>query len=406
MSAAPVPGIGRLLADPAAGQPSADYTRTFTPGVLMEGQVLGQQGASTLVRVDGRVLAFTLPGSWAAGTRLSLQYLGSGSDGLRFLLRTAAAADAGPEQVSLSRDGQSLQSFLAKAPAQLQSPAPLLARPQIDPLPIAAALQRGLQQSGLFYESHLLAWTQGQWSQAALLQEPQGQLSSLLRGGALANPESGATAGAASGGPVATESFAEASLPPVTAVLAGRASMAATGMAQSTPNAGQKAADALARAVMPNGSVEQGTPQLASDTYRQMALLAGTPSSAATSQNLVASHLAPLVGQQLQTLAQQQLQWSGALWPGQWLEWKLRRGTDEAPGEDDGGAKQTAAEAIHWDSTLRLQLPHLGAVEARLRLHGQRLWLDLDGDQAATLQAAYGELHQALQALGLEVFRS
>lgn len=157
---------------------------------------------------------------------------------------------------------------------------------------------------------------------------------------------------------------------------------------------------------MPNGSVEQGTPQLASDTYRQMALLAGTPSSAATSQNLVASHLAPLVGQQLQTLAQQQLQWSGALWPGQWLEWKLRRGTDEAPGEDDGGAKQTAAEAIHWDSTLRLQLPHLGAVEARLRLHGQRLWLDLDGDQAATLQAAYGELHQALQALGLEVFRS
>jgi len=409
VSAAPVPGIGRLLADPAAGQPSADYTRTFTPGVLMEGQVLGQQGASTLVRVDGRVLAFTLPGSWAAGTRLSLQYLGSGSDGLRFLLRTAPAADAGPEQVSLSRDGQSLQSLLAKAPAQLQSPAPLLARPQIDPLPIAAALQRGLQQSGLFYESHLLAWTQGQWSQAALLQEPQGQLSSLLRGGAVANPEPGAAAGAAPTGPVAAETFAEASPPPVTAALAGRSATAATGVSQRSPNAGQTAAaDALAPASMPNGSAEQGTPQLASDTYRQMAVLAGTTGSTATTgQNLaVASHLAPLVGQQLQTLAQQQLQWSGALWPGQWLEWKLRRGTDEAPGEDDGGAKQTAAEAIHWDSTLRLQLPHLGAVEARLRLQGQRLWLDLDGDQAATLQAAYGELHRALQALGLEVFRS
>ena len=373
----------------------------------MEGQVLGQQGASTLVRVDGRVLAFPLPDSWAAGTRLSLQYLGSGSDGLRFLLRTAAAADAVPEQVSLSRDGQSLQSFLAKAPAQVQSSAPLLVRPQIDPLPTAAALQRGLQQSGLFYESHVLAWTQGQWSQAALLQEPQGQLSNLLRGGALANPGPGAAAGAAPRGPVAAETSAEASPPPATAALAGRSATAATGVSQSTANAGQTAAaDALAPASMPNGSAEQGVPQLASDTFRQMAVLAGTPGSAATSQNLVASHLAPLVGQQLQTLAQQQLQWSGALWPGQWLEWKLRRGTDEAPGEGDDGAKQTAAEAIHWDSTLRLQLPHLGAVEARLRLQGQRLWLDLDGDQAATLQAAYGELHQALQALGLKVFRS
>ncbi|MCY0871350.1 MAG: flagellar hook-length control protein FliK, partial [Acidithiobacillus caldus] len=124
---------------------------------------------------------------------------------------------------------------------------------------------------------------------------------------------------------------------------AGRSATAATGVSQSSPNAGQTAAaDALAPARMPNGSAEQGVPQLASDTYRQMALLAGTTSSATTSQNLVASHLAPLVGQQLQTLAQQ-LQWSGALWPGQWLEWKLRRGTDEAPGEDDGGAKQTAA---------------------------------------------------------------
>lgn len=192
----PLLGLGRPVADPAAMGSTSNKATTLTPGALLEGRVLGQQGASSLVRVDGRVLAFTLTGSWAAGTRLRLQYLGSGMDGLRFLLRTAAASGSGPEQVRLSTDARSLQSFLAEAPEQLHGLRPLLPRPETNPLPIAASLQRGLQQTGLFHESHLLAWSQGQWSQTALLQEPQGKLSSLLRGVVLPNPAPG---GGASG---------------------------------------------------------------------------------------------------------------------------------------------------------------------------------------------------------------
>ncbi|MGC8468138.1 MAG: flagellar hook-length control protein FliK [Acidithiobacillus sp.] len=406
MSSTPLLGLGRPVADPAGTGSPSDKATTLTPGALLEGRVLGQQGASTLVRVDGRVLAFTLTGSWAAGTRLSLQYLGSGPDGLRFLLRTAAASGSGPEQVRLSADARSLQSFLAEAPEQLHSPTPLLPRSETNPLPIAAALQRGLQQTGLFYESHLLAWSQGQWSQTALLQEPQGQLSSLLRGAVL---PSSAPGGGASG--VITELAgaqppAEGAPPRIPSAATGQSSMAQVDNMPQTAQSTHSAAngESVALAEMPSAVPGQGLQRLASDTYRQVAVISGNTGSTAIAQHLAtAGQLGPLVGQQLQTLAQQQLQWSGALWPGQWLEWNLRRSADDAPREGDGGSVPADAESLRWDSTLRLQLPCLGSVEARLRLQGQRLWLDVQGDRAETLQAAYGELHQALQALGLEV---
>jgi len=406
-SAGPVLGLGRLLADPGAAATQNERTATFTPGAVLEGRVLGQQGASTLVRVAGQTLAFNLPGGWAAGTRLSLQYLGSGTDGLRFLLRTAASG-LEPEQVRLSAGGRSLQSYLAEAPGQLRSPTPLLPRPQTNPLPIVAALQRGLQQTGLFYESHLLAWSQGRWSQTDLLQEPQGQLSSLLRREIPAKPSTGIGAAATAAESPATQVRAQTRVEPTVLAAAAGRDAAASG---SDPRSGSPvrepaSGDAALAAKAPSAGPEQAVQRLASDTYRQVAVLGTTASDTSTAQNLTtASHLGPLLGQQLQTLAQQQLQWTGALWPGQWLEWSLRRSADEAAREGDGGGTQAEAEGTRWDSTLRLQLPHLGAVEARLRLQGQRLWLDLDGDRVATLQAAYAELHQALQALGLEVLR-
>ena len=55
----------------------------------------------------------------------------------------------------------------------------MLPAPPDDSAGLAAALQRTLDRSGLFYESHLVQWFAGDRPLAALLREPQGRLSPL-----------------------------------------------------------------------------------------------------------------------------------------------------------------------------------------------------------------------------------
>ncbi|MEB0139851.1 MULTISPECIES: flagellar hook-length control protein FliK [unclassified Undibacterium] len=106
-----------------------------------------------------------------------------------------------------------------------------------------------------------------------------------------------------------------------------------------------------------------------------------------------------LVQQQLQTLDDQTLRWRGDIFPGQALEWDIRRerGTAKAP-------KAGPAEE-QWQSVLRLDMPNLGPVQALLTLRGQTLQLRLQAPDAAVataLSAATPTLSAALaQAAGM-----
>lgn len=97
------------------------------------------------------------------------------------LLADAGAAppddDAGSTPASISAAGRLitrlLDSGVAGAAARINSAAPVLAAGAPDPARLAAALRDTIGQSGLFYESHVGEWSDGERSLPALLLEPQ-----------------------------------------------------------------------------------------------------------------------------------------------------------------------------------------------------------------------------------------
>jgi hypothetical protein len=111
--------------------------------------------------------------------------------------------------------------------------------------------------------------------------------------------------------------------------------------------------------------------------------------------------LRPLVQQQLEAAATQRLAWHGEVWPRQEMDWEIRR---DAPQRDDASGESAA-----WNTNLRLTLPRLGEVDARVQLSGQTLRLDLRTVQAASeadLRLALPSLRQALAAAGLDLLEA
>lgn len=106
---------------------------------------------------------------------------------------------------------------------------------------------------------------------------------------------------------------------------------------------------------------------------------------------------ARLVSLQLELLEHRRTAWEGELWPGQKMQWEISDETPEpAPGEGP------AAAAV-WQSKLRLELPHLGAVSAQLQLQGDKVRVQLmasSPDSAGLLQDKGKGLAEALEAAG------
>ena len=110
----------------------------------------------------------------------------------------------------------------------------------------------------------------------------------------------------------------------------------------------------------------------------------------------LAAELQTLVQQQLDAAATQQIAWRGELWPGQALQWDIA--AEERPGGQPGDEA-----APEWRTTLRLALPHLGAVAAELRLSGEKVGLAMTADAARVggLRQGLDELAAAFAAAGL-----
>ena len=108
--------------------------------------------------------------------------------------------------------------------------------------------------------------------------------------------------------------------------------------------------------------------------------------------------VATVLERQIEAVATQQVLWTGELWPGQRLEWRVEERGPAAPGE--------LAASVPWRTRLKLDLPGLGEVDARLELAGAALRLSVSagrGDAAPALRGAEHDLQAALEAHGLHL---
>ncbi|HEX9079610.1 MAG TPA: flagellar hook-length control protein FliK [Desulfuromonadaceae bacterium] len=104
----------------------------------------------------------------------------------------------------------------------------------------------------------------------------------------------------------------------------------------------------------------------------------------------------PVVREQLDTLQSGQIALRGELYPEQPMEWLVREREARRNGGERGGRA--------WDTELRLDLPRLGSVNARLRLDGDRVSVHVvvgREDSAAVLDNARPALVEQMQAAGL-----
>lgn len=123
-------------------------------------------------------------------------------------------------------------------------------------------------------------------------------------------------------------------------------------------------------------------------------LSAGTRSHAA--ETAVDPRALPLVQDQLATLQSNQLLFRGNLCPGQPMEWRIQ--------EREQHRNRSGAEERSWDTTLSLDLPRLGEINARLTLDGGRIKLQViaaDEKAVATLEQGKGKLVDQLEGAGL-----
>jgi hypothetical protein len=222
---------------------------------------------------------------------------------------------------------------------------------------LAAALEQTVNESGLFYESHLAQWLSGGYPAEALASEPQTRLAAeaiqlpLDWSGSSGTAAAGAMPGWQTPGASipAGGGWLPHELPPQLSLQAFGAGPHAAG---GPPYPGAAA----------DGTAWRG----AQTTLLEDAALHGA--SAGHGANLppdVRSSIAasihpatiPLVRQQLDVLATQQFRWTGEVWPGAKLDWTIEPEREQRArsGEAGDDPEQT------WRTRVTLALPTLGS---------------------------------------------
>jgi len=257
----------------------------------------------------------------------------------------------------------------------------------LPPLPAAAlatALAKTVDESGLFYESHLVQWLAGQRSAASLANEPQARADARSMSLPL-DPASDAW----------LDDARAPQFTPDTPDFPGRP--------VPTPQTPQQAA-ALA------ASVRDAPPSALSNSQNGNAAGGANAQTAQPSQQesalqaSVAAGIHPatlnVVRQQLDVLANQQFRWQGEAWPGTRFEWEVAREPRDPRTADDAA---DASDKRAWRTRITLSLPALGTVDAELVLAGEKLVARIKaGDTGARRLAADGAAFaRQLEAAGI-----
>ncbi|CAN0624111.1 Flagellar hook-length control protein-like protein [Burkholderia multivorans] len=293
---------------------------------------------------------------------------------------TADAAGSTMPQDASSTAAQAAQHAQATQAAQPSGPVAAL----------RAALAQAVNDSGLFYESHLAQWLAGQRPTAALEREPQARL-----------PMPSATPAGTGAGDVPDPSLED--------ILSARVPLP-TGAARDAAAPPQPGAPSHAF-LTPDASAPPRFAVVAGDAHAADADVQSAPGTHARAALADASadaapaalHPAtmPLVRQQLDLLATDQFRWIGEAWPGARLDWTIE------PDGSGGHAARAAdtEDGIAWRTRLTLTLPSLGTVDADLVLNGTQLVARLGANEAGAerLTRHESDLRTRLLASGLQL---
>ncbi|WP_322006867.1 flagellar hook-length control protein FliK [Paraburkholderia tropica] len=288
----------------------------------------------------------------------------------------ANAADAANQAANQATPGNAAQ---ATGNAQGTQGAALAA--QSGPVAaLTAALAQTVASSGLFYESHLAQWLQGQRSPAELADEPQNRLAGTQL-------------------PLDWSSAADdiddvfwTDVPSASQVAARAAADAASAQPRNT--AGTTGADA-------GNAASQNAAR--ANTLLGDTLLPALHTQAGTAAG-VHQTLLPIVRQQLDLLATGEFRWTGEAWPGVRLDWSIQQEDYDAHEvHNQRGPRRSADDDTPWRTRLTLALPSLGTVDAELTLTGSALAVRVQASPGGAQQlTAHSEvLRGRIAALGL-----
>lgn len=133
-----------------------------------------------------------------------------------------------------------------------------------------------------------------------------------------------------------------------------------------------------------------------------MADITGTRTSAASSlspEMPINSQNIPMVMQQLATLETNHLFWQGEIWKNQLLEWDIYEQLEDSPHNE-------SEASIQWNTQLRLSMPHLGDITAKIVLNSQGIHIKLNAAHFETANLLKNNellLAKDMQSAGLNI---
>lgn len=387
-----------------------DALSNLVPGQRIFAQVQGMLANGTYRAVVAqRDITLALPFAAKAGDSLELEVAESnGKITLAFIAnRGDGSAKPGQQSVatSLSQAGKLIGDLMQEIsgdgkrapPATLNSSQPLTQAMPKDAAQLIPVLKQALSQSGMFYESHQAKWVSGQFTTEQLRQEPQGRLPlpAALQTffGEGKNTNSPPVTLPQTGNPAsqATLPGQASATTPQPATLPGTTPPTVPGTPAQATDANTQGTQTQTSSSSPNSQTTQTTPQSTREANPQPAPGSNTP---------IPREITPLVQQQLDGLANQTFAWQGQVWPGQKMWWEI--------GENPEDSRRVGEESsARWRTRLKLELPQLGGIDARLFLQssgdlGIRILANSNQGEAR-LREAMPALQQQLEAAGLKI---
>lgn len=309
-----------------------------------------------------------------------VQRLPPSVDGQRLPTQGSQSPDSsGSTQTHFSPAARSIADVLLRFPAPpsvLRPTVPLMGQQDApEPAEVTHRLEASIRDSGLFYESHLKRWFQGEMTRQQLLREPQMHLASrpLVTSASGLFPVAPPT--------ISTASANTAIIPntPLVPVTDDQQIGVRPGIA-TNPISGTNTSSLVERS-----DPGQTTAEL--NGARELADVVATRGRS----EIVHESLQSLVRQQLEMLVAPTIRWEGDVWAGIFMALVIHM-----PYREEGQEALRGADVERgWHSEIQLEVPNVGAFSASLRLYQSILSVDLSTPDLST----YEQLEQGLGAL-------
>ncbi|KUJ89085.1 MAG: hypothetical protein XD36_0567 [Halomonas sp. 54_146] len=400
-------------------------------------QVLGRQGEVSLQRALSQAVKPVPPGEGPRAVMGDASLDGRASTPLSDLKRSPVPLDGGrtlPRGDALPSPPGSTQTHFSPAartiadvllrfpapPSVMRPEAPLIASQETPSAStVATRLEASIRDSGLFYESHLKRWFQGEGSRQQLLNEPQMQsgprplapllpsslgLTSSLTGlvpWAMPSAQTGGQGGMSilPNVPLVPMAHENGLARPGVATSAQAAASSPAGSAQGAAPAQNNPAAPAPMAAMATGEGRESNQARAeySQAREMNELIANRPA-----RDIVHESLQNLVRQQLEMLVMPTIRWEGDVWAGIFMALVIN-----LPAREEGqeGKQQEGEPDGGWRSEMQLDVPQLGSFSASLWLYKNVLHIDFttESDHAyQRIEAGLPALEKRLSALDLQ----